>query len=141
VFDANIPAGGIKRHAGQSSCQLDLDKSSRANCGFAFVQNHSAEALPRPIWMDKECADPRGLTGRIELSVIAGRMMITPEKSFAFAPSAAGDNRGRNSATPLDPTRLAGARLPSFKDKVGAIADQLAVDTKNRADRRLHLRP
>ena len=84
-------------------------------------------------------APTRRIGRGIELGVIATGLMVAAEKRFAFAPTAAADNGGRNSATP-DRRVLAGARPSNLDDIVRSIADQLSIHAKDSSERRAHLR-
>jgi len=72
--------------------------------------------------MNKECPYPRGIPRRIELRVRFRTSLVNAVERAAFAPSPA----------PNDLPIL-------FNYIIGAIADQLVVDAKNRSQRSLDL--
>ncbi len=77
---------------------------------FAAIEQQCAEAAPRKFRMDEECADLRGIHGRIELGGIAIAACVAAKQGAPPAPSAA----------PREPAA-------GFDDEVGAVADQLRV--------------
>eukprot|EP01031_Cornospumella_fuschlensis_P048745 gene48744-59685_t len=115
--------GGVEGFAGEGGDHDDLAKASVSDGGFAGLQQQAADAAAGPAGMDKEGADARGVTSRIEVVVLALAIAIATVDGLSAAPAAAGDEL-----------------VLSLDDEVGAVLDQVAVDTEDGTDGGLHLR-
>ena len=90
---------------------------------LAFLEDCPADPAARPVGMDEERPDSRGIVPRIQQLRSAARLRVASEESSPPAPAAAPDD--------------AAVRLG---DEVRPVVDQLGVDAERGAESRLHLR-
>ena len=90
---------------------------------FAALQQPRAQAAPREIRVNEECADLGGIPRRIELGGIAIGARIAAKQRAAPAPAA-----------------TAGQSLAGFDDEVAAVADELRVHAERAAQGAFDLR-
>ena len=86
---------------------------------FAMPQEQGAEALSSEGGVDEDGTDPGGVVGWIEDGAEAGGTVVAAEEGSAEAPAAAGDELRRG--------WLGG-------DEVGAVGDELGVETEGVAE-------
>ncbi len=121
AFEDLVTTSEIKWNAGEGSSHFEAGEASGAGGGFAGFENCGADAASRPIGMDEKGADFCGIAGWIEKIVFADGRVVAAEEGFAMAPAATAYD---------DP----GAGCFCFGDKIGAVGDELRVETENCAE-------
>src|SRR5579864_1544439 len=91
-FHGDITSFLEKLNASQSRSHFKAREASGAGRRFTDIQQQSANALPRPVGMNKESANFRRVSQRVKHVILALSPAITAIKRFAFAPAAAGNN-------------------------------------------------
>lgn len=122
TLDNDIIAGSVKRLTRERGDQFGTVKPGCTNRGFTGEQNVTADATTGKRWMNKEGAD-------------AGRIMPWSEQRTFIVPSPVATEHRRALAPTAATHDLAGL----LGDKVGAIANELAINAENRTQCRLHL--
>src|SRR5581483_634087 len=117
--------------ASQRSSHFKPRKTGSHCSRFAGVKNLGANASPRPVRVDKECANLGCIVSWVKQIVLALSPAISAIERLALAPSAAArQNRTRSPLLRFHHRRIvAGKRC--FSHKISAISNQLAVYTKN----------
>ena len=87
--------GAIEGDAGESGAHFEAGETGGAGGVLTGGEDQGAEAAAGPLGMDEEGADFGGVAGGIEERIFALGELIAAVESFAFAPSAAGDDGGR----------------------------------------------
>ena len=91
-FDDLVAAEFIERDAGERGAHFEAREAGGFGGVFAGFEEERAEAAASPIGVDEEGADFCGIEFGIEEFGFADGGVVGAEKSFAFAPTAAGDD-------------------------------------------------
>ncbi len=85
--------------------------------------------------MNEKCTDTGCIACRIQLGVVAIRLVVAAEKCFAFAPTAAADDL-------VSGCRAEGrraSRSPVFDNEIRFVANKLSIYAKDGTDRGFYL--
>jgi len=126
AFDDVIAAGEVERDTGEGGSHFKTGKAGGACGGLAGVEDFAAEAAASPIGMNEEGADLGGVDSRIEKVWFADGGVVAAEEGFAMAPAAAADQDS-------------GAGGVGLGDEIGAVSDELGVETEEGAERAVDL--
>jgi len=112
----------VQAHAGQCPHELEAAEAASAGLAFAALQQRPADAAAGMIGIDEKSADLGRIDLRVELARVALGVAVATEQRTAVAPTAAADQL-------------------SFQlhDEVGAILDELRIDSECTAQRPLDL--
>ena len=121
-----IATGKVERDAGERGSHFKTGKAGGARGGFAGVEDFAPEAAAGPIGVNEEGADFGGVDRGIEKIWFADGGAVAADEGFAMTPAAAADQHS-------------GAGGACLGDQVGAISDELGVETEQRAERAIDL--
>src|SRR5260370_41529947 len=91
IADRQIAASAEEFCAGQCGAHLEAGEASGLCCDLACIEEKGADAVARPVGMNKEGADFGGVLTRGEEVVVPIGPLVGAVEGFAFAPAAAGD--------------------------------------------------
>ncbi len=118
----DIAHGAIQPNAWQRGHQRERPESRRLRLRFAALEQRTADAAACLCRIHEECADPRRFPRRIERRGVALPVRIAAEQRAAAAPASATDQRAF-----------------ALRYEVGAIEDQLSIQTECTGQRGLDL--
>src|SRR5215831_3793086 len=116
MFHSDIASLLKELHAGQRGAHLKTREPCRTGGRFASVQQQGANALARPVRMNKECANFCGITGGIKQVILAIMPAVAAKKRLVFAPAATRDD---------DRLLPIGCHRNGFNQQICAIANEL----------------
>ena len=115
----------VQRDSRQRRAHLEAREACRPRSFFAQSENVAADSLSRPVWMDKEGPNSRGICAWVEHRIVTPWPMIAPVRCLSPRPSTAGRKRCR-----------IGHRLNGI---VRPVRDQLRVQAEPCTQRALNL--
>jgi len=127
-FDDFVATEFVERNAGEGGAHFEAGEAGGFGGVFAGFEEKRAEAAAGTIGMDEEGADFGGVDGGIEEFGFANGGVVAAEKSFAFAPSAAGSNGGFSCG------------VGGFDDVIRLVGDELGVEAEDRTECAFDLR-
>ncbi len=121
-FRGDVSAGVIEFHSRQGGHQFKRYETAAGRFGFAPIQNGARDSSAGVIGMNEERANFRRVRFRIKQASVAAGKLIATEKSFTFAPATAANQLSVR-----------------FRNEIGAISDECAVDAEDVRQRRSDL--